>query len=142
VGSISHSDLSVWAVVSDATRLRSIGIDTESVDRAGKVDIRSAIASDEEWSLVNKLGFDAETTLAMVFSAKESFYKCWYPITNRYFDFPEAVIVDANEESLSISHGPLNPNQGRLPQILDVRYRVRAGEVFTATWISDLGDTA
>ena len=139
VGSISHSDLSVWAVVARATQLRSVGIDTESIDRAGKIDVQSTIASDEEWKLVDRLGFDAATSLSLVFSAKESFYKCWYPLTNCYFDFLDAIVVDANDDSISISHGPSNPNQGMRPETLDVRYQVRAGEVFTATWIGHPG---
>ena len=41
-------------------------------------------------------GLSAEALLTLVFSAKESLFKCLYPRVGRYFDFQEARVVEVN----------------------------------------------
>ncbi|MFK8115405.1 MAG: 4'-phosphopantetheinyl transferase [Rubripirellula sp.] len=136
VGSISHSNRSVWAAVSRKTEILSIGIDTETTQKVGSFDIRESIANDAEWNVLASLNFDQATTLALVFSAKESFYKCWYPVTKQFFDFSQATVVEADSQQLILATDCSNPNFTTQPQRLSVRFLVRAGEVYTATWMT------
>ena len=142
VGSITHSDWSVWAAVAPDQTLCGIGIDMELIDGTTAHRVRDSIASEDEWSLASSLGLAFPTTFALVFSAKESFYKCWFPIIRNYFVFSQAFVAAIDSESITIQFGSANPNVDRAPASLDVCYCVCAGEVYTATWIPAAGELA
>lgn len=135
VGSISHSDQTAWAVVAEAKQLLSVGVDTETIVDQPKVDVHSSIATEAEWDVASTLSFSRPATFALVFSAKESFYKCWYPVTESTFDFLDVEVIGVNDFELTIACRPGNPNYGQQPQQLRVPFSVTANEVYTATWM-------
>ena len=92
-GSITHCRGFAAAAVARTSVLRSLGMDAEL---AGAVDAslwpRVLGAAERTW--VGQLP-DAVQPLAatLVFSAKESFYKCQYPITGHWLEFQEARVT-------------------------------------------------
>jgi enterobactin synthetase component D len=137
VGSITHSQNWTWAAVAADHAIRSIGIDTETLLEPAIADqLQDEIATPDEWKLANNLGWNWSTTFALLFSAKESFYKCWYPVTRAYFDFKQARLVAADRHKLTFANQPHNPNIQLGPRELDSFYFVDDQNVFTLTWMS------
>ena len=135
-GSISHSDNFVWALVADNQHLRSIGIDTESiVDPQTCLLIEADIISEQELAVVTAAGMEPELALTLAFSAKEAFYKCWYPVNPKFFDFRQATIVACDENKLSILSNSTNPNFMSDPGTLQVPYLVHDQNVFSVSWM-------
>jgi enterobactin synthetase component D len=88
VGSITHSATLAWAVATTATRLRSVGIDSEPIFDASALRDAARLALDEpEWQLA-RAGQEAERATLM-FSAKESLFKCLNPCIGEFFQFTD-----------------------------------------------------
>jgi 4'-phosphopantetheinyl transferase EntD len=97
VGSITHCDGYRAAVVAPAAGMRSIGIDAEP-DEPLPDGVLGAVASAAERDHVHRLLTDDPRVRwdRLLFSAKESVYKAWFPLTRRWLDFTEAeVTIDA-----------------------------------------------
>lgn len=136
VGSISHSTNWTWAAVAETTTTQSIGIDTESIVSAKtRQQLRTEIASDREWQVAHESHGSPEQIFTLVFSAKEAFYKCWFPLRNEFFGFHDAAVEWVTHERVRIRLTESNPNLGSGPSFLDVFYHFDAGNVFTLTWM-------
>lgn len=97
VGSISHGAERALCAVARASQLRSIGIDTERLmGDAASAELRARICSDEERAVLAR-GIDAPDhhLVTFAFSAKESLYKCLYPLMGRFMDFSAARVSAA-----------------------------------------------
>ena len=80
-GSITHTDEHAAAAVIETHR--SLGIDLESLAHAAQTpDLLAMVATSAE-----RAAFAHEHLAALVFSAKESVYKCVYPVIGRFLDF-------------------------------------------------------
>ena len=135
-GSISHSEAWVACAVTPTQTLASIGIDTERIaSREVRDDVMDTIATDAEWKLIEQFCVDDETAFTLLFSAKEAFYKCWFPVVKAYFDFFDVELVSANRSSLTLKVLSSNPAYGVGPDRLVVEYLVHDDNVFTVTWI-------
>jgi enterobactin synthetase component D len=90
VGSITHTTHFAWAVVAPSTQLRGIGVDAESLPSAdGVAAIRSVATSpDDAPPATDRI--DEATHYALLFSAKESLFKCLHPIVRRMFWYEDA----------------------------------------------------
>ena len=87
VGSITHSGGLAAAVAASRAVIAAIGIDSERADAVGE-DIWPTICAPGEWSWVQSLPADGQrTAVALLFSAKEAFYKCQSPLTREWLDF-------------------------------------------------------
>ena len=77
----------------------NIGLDVEDVltDKVA-TDIVDMVASRDE---VDILPFSKNESVSIVFSSKESIFKCLYPDVKKFFDFKDAELVKVN---------PLNKN--------------------------------
>lgn len=136
VGSISHSNHWVWSAVAKSTQTRSLGIDTEVVVSSETCDMLDEdIVTKQERSVVESLGLSAEVSFTLAFSAKEAFYKCWYPITEAFFEFKQVAIESCTDTTIRIASLDSNPNFNITPQWLDVHYIATDHDVFTATWM-------
>jgi 4'-phosphopantetheinyl transferase EntD len=93
VGSISHTDGYCVAAVGLGSQLISIGIDAE---RAGKIErgIWPLIFVDDEIKYLESIEdvFEQELKATTIFSAKEAFYKCQYPITQTWVEFRDVAV--------------------------------------------------
>ncbi len=88
VGSITHGHGFAAAVVARSTASAGLGIDSERiVSRALAEEIAPQIVTAAELEALDHDGLDPATLLTVVFSAKESVYKCLFPLVGRYFDF-------------------------------------------------------
>lgn len=85
VGSISHSEKYAAAAVAPSQAYRSIGIDIErakpladgllkTIGTPDEIRMLSTLPSDQHWD-------------TLLFSAKEAFYKAWFPITRKVLEF-------------------------------------------------------
>ncbi len=136
IGSISHSQSWTLTSVAQDGDLKSIGIDTESVvDSMTREEIQQDIATSEEWKTCEKTNLNQNQIFSVVFSAKEAFYKCWYPQTKAYFGFEHAIVDAASPTSIHICMTESNPNFGMVPNPLEVFFHATDEDVFTMTWM-------
>lgn len=77
VGSITHAREYCAAAVASATEVRKLGIDAE-VHRALKEGVLEIIANADELEMIRQLPEGIHWD-AVLFSAKESIYKAWFP---------------------------------------------------------------
>jgi 4'-phosphopantetheinyl transferase EntD len=98
VGSITHTGGFRAAAVAPRSVLASVGIDAEQNGRLPD-GIEEAITVPGEREMLAALGRAFPTTHwdRLLFSAKESIYKAWYPLTGRWLGFEDArVTIDPN----------------------------------------------
>jgi 4'-phosphopantetheinyl transferase EntD len=119
VGTISHTDTWCAAAVARAEDVRSIGIDLEPATPL-KESLWRRVCTPSTPGLTGKI----------LFSAKESVYKCQYPITNKFLGF-HAVEVELDEGEFRAvfqqEAGEFQPGD-----VMSGRYLVEEGLVATA----------
>ncbi len=133
VGSITHCDGYVAAAVAATDVVRSVGIDAE-VHAPIPDGVLNRIARPEEVEWMATRDGDGVCWDRVVFSAKESVYKAWYPLAHRWLGFEDATLTftpDAGTFAVSLLvPGPVigdQPLRG-----FTGRYLVRDGLVLTA----------
>lgn len=91
VGSITHTDGYARAAVAWSASVTAIGVDTERVMTADRTHrVAPAIAGPAELAIAASEGLDPSEALTLMFSAKESAFKCLYPLIGRRFGFSDA----------------------------------------------------
>jgi len=99
VGSLTHCDGYRAAAVAHRAGVVAVGIDAEA--HAPLPDeVPSIVLSGDERTLVERLTRQAPAVCwdRLLFSAKESLFKAWYPQTGRWLEFEDAA-VDVDPES-------------------------------------------
>lgn len=102
VGSITHCDGYRACAVARSTEIATIGVDAEP-NFALPDGVLSEIARPEELPWLRELRHAKPEVHwdRLLFSAKESVYKAWYPLNKRWLGFEDAVVtVDPNEGTL------------------------------------------
>jgi 4'-phosphopantetheinyl transferase EntD len=132
VGSITHCAGYRAAAVARADDLVTIGIDAEPNEPVpdGVLDI---VARPAEREMLGELGRSAPGIAwdRLLFSAKESVYKAWAPVTGTFLDFAEAELtVDVTAGTFVAQL--LAPGAGVLGGELAGHFAVRDGLVLTA----------
>lgn len=136
VGSISHSHHYAWAVSAKKENISSIGIDTEIIVNGRTFQqVVNEITVEAEQELFSKVHHDIETAFTILFSAKESIYKCLYPRNEQFFGFHDVLLIAAQDQSVTFAQQPSNPNFSSAPQKLTVQYAVVDNDVFTSIWV-------
>lgn len=94
VGSMTHCDGYRAAAVAPADRVRTVGLDAEPNGPLPD-GVLDAIATPAEIAWLAGTGGDGSGVCwdRLIFSAKESIYKAWFPLTRRWLDFGEAVVT-------------------------------------------------
>lgn len=94
VGSITHSKGFASAIVAPASSIRSVGIDSEAlIAEKTANNVSSHVLTESEIYTANAALVDSHRQyLTLIFSAKESIFKCLYPLVQQYFDFRHAVV--------------------------------------------------
>jgi 4'-phosphopantetheinyl transferase EntD len=90
VGSISHTDDWCAAAVARSEQVRAIGIDLENASPL-KDELLSHICTEQERGFLRQ-SENAALLAKVVFSAKEAFYKCQYPLSKQYLGFHDAEV--------------------------------------------------
>jgi 4'-phosphopantetheinyl transferase EntD len=136
VGSISHTAGLCIAAVGATSSFLSIGVDCEVASHVG-FDLWEALFTPAErrW-LAAVPHASRQTAAAFLFSAKEAFYKCQFPLTGEWLEFKDVEVQPVDWE----------PEQGGFricgnrtlalrtvaPDCTAGRYRERRGFVMTA----------
>lgn len=139
VGSLTHCDGYRAAAVGYALAVRSVGIDAEPHEalpdgvldavsiEAERAELAAAVDDEVHWD-------------KLLFSAKESTYKAWFPLTGRWLGFEDAHITLRRDESAEGVTGtfrteiliPGDTTEGAPLTGFDGRWRVADGLVVTA----------
>ena len=102
-GSITHSEGFAAAAVGMTKDVSSIGIDLESLSRVVDFNIRRHVCVKKEQEFMESLTAEqANLYLRIIFSAKESIFKCFFPISQTYLSFKDAAII-IDEKKLEFS---------------------------------------
>lgn len=111
VGSMTHCAGYRAAVVARSADMVTIGVDAEPHDKLPP-DVLDTVTLLEERVQLARLAATRPQVHwdRLLFSAKESVYKSWYPLTRRWLDFDEANITfDAAPDSTSESSPGVGP---------------------------------
>ncbi|MCF4135758.1 4'-phosphopantetheinyl transferase superfamily protein [Streptomyces sp. Tue 6430] len=106
-GSMTHCDGYAAAALVRAADLASLGIDAEPHQPLPD-GVLSAVALPAEQERLRRLAADRPEVHwdRLLFSAKESVYKAWFPLTRKWLDFAEA--------DIEIDPGPAGGSRGTL----------------------------
>jgi 4'-phosphopantetheinyl transferase EntD len=135
VGSITHCEGYRACAVGRAAGLLTIGIDAEP-NAALPGGVLGDIALPEELPWVSRLQLEIPEVRwdRLLFSAKESVYKAWYPLAKRWLGFEDAVLTVSPDGGTFAAHllvaGP-SLRDGRLMGFSG-RWTVRDGLILTA----------
>jgi 4'-phosphopantetheinyl transferase EntD len=117
VGSISHCAGYRGAAVARASEVAAVGLDAEPHEPL-PAGIADAVAVPEEWAQLDRLAAVRPGVCwdRLLFSAKESVYKVWYPSAGRMLDFDEARVelaADGTFRAQLLVTGPFSELRGR-----------------------------
>jgi 4'-phosphopantetheinyl transferase EntD len=131
VGSITHCDGYRAAAVARDTEVTTIGIDAEP-HKVLPEGVLAQVAHPEEVTDLLGLGAAAPQVCwdALLFSAKESTYKAWFPLARRWLGFHDAIVTLGPEGGFTVRL--LVPAPPPLGAGLRGRWLVRDGLLITA----------
>lgn len=93
VGSISHCEGVAVAVASTDANCRGLGVDVERTTIL-EDEVMKMVCTEKELSLMSALPPDQRHRAAcLIFSIKESLFKCFYPVYDLWFDFQQASVL-------------------------------------------------
>lgn len=102
VGSISHCDSLVGAIVAKNSDHISLGLDIEEIGRVTP-DLWDLIFTQKEKDfLINLSDRELQEKSTAIFSIKEAYYKFQYPITKTYLDFLDVEVELQNFNNVSV----------------------------------------
>jgi 4'-phosphopantetheinyl transferase EntD len=129
VGSITHCAGYRAAAVARADHVLTIGIDAEPhAAIEARVAARVTDAGERAWIAVAPAGIHWDR---LIFSAKESVYKAWFPLTRRWLGFDEAHVEIDPEAGVFEARLLIEPPAG-VPAVFRGRYLAANGLVITA----------
>lgn len=99
VGAITHTAGYAAAAVAKAGDLQSLGLDAEP-DQPLPDGVLRRIARDDELGWVTGPVAGVDNADRLLFSAKESIYKAWFPLAERWLGFEDARVEVDPESSL------------------------------------------
>ena len=104
-GSITHSAGFAAVAVGLKKEIKGVGIDLESLSRSIDFNIRRNVCVDSELEWLESLPTkQANRALRIIFSAKESIFKCMYPGSKSYLTFKDAAVsVNETEKNFSFT---------------------------------------
>lgn len=139
VGSITHCKGYCAAVAARATSVATIGIDAEIHDKLPDGVLRLVSREEERDWIGTRRGDDVHWD-RVLFSAKESVFKAWFPIARRWLGFSDASVVfnpEAGTFTARFVTECLTIN-GRETSGFEGRYLVHGGYTFTAVAVEAL----
>jgi 4'-phosphopantetheinyl transferase EntD len=94
VGSMTHCPGYRAAAVARASDIVTIGLDAEPDDALPDGVLGAIAAAGEQAMLTQLMAAPSPVSFdRLLFSAKESVYKAWYPLTGRWLGFEDAAVV-------------------------------------------------
>jgi 4'-phosphopantetheinyl transferase EntD len=135
MGSITHCEGYVAAAVARSADLRTLGIDAEP-NLPLSHDVLDLVALPAEQKMCGRSSFTRGGVVVsaerLLFSAKESVYKAWFPLTGRWLGFEDAEIVlgDGTFRARLLVPSPEIGDRAFLA--FDGRWTMRGGLILTA----------
>jgi enterobactin synthetase component D len=132
-GSITHGAGRALCAVAATSAARSLGIDAERLmGEATKDELMARICNQaERRALAQSVPVPEPARVTVAFSAKESLYKCLFPLIGRFMDFDAAHVVDARVQELG---GGL-AGELTLELSIDWSDELRRGRTFRAPFV-------
>lgn len=136
VGAITHSANQCYAAVALKSEIKSLGIDVEQAIPL-QANLLKMICTQEEQNWLSTLS-DGLYWAKLIFSAKESIYKTYFPLCETYLDFLEATLeIDrANQSFKATILVDICEKLGT--QNLEGRYSITDDFFYTAVWLECL----
>ncbi|GGS54915.1 4'-phosphopantetheinyl transferase [Streptomyces cinerochromogenes] len=138
VGSMTHCAGYHAAAVAPVASVAALGVDGEPNEPVPE-GVRELITLPEERPVLDRLGAARPGVHwdRLLFSAKESVYKAWFPLTGRWLDFDQCAITPDPERGTftAVLKVPGPVVGGVRLDRLDGRWRVRHGLVVTAVLV-------
>lgn len=138
IGSISHTDHIAIAAVARQTDLRSLGIDVESAEPL-EAKLLNLVCRDDEQSALIAGDSQPGAAAKLLFSAKESVYKCLWPVTGMFLEF-HAIGIRIDPVRCRFTVYGEDPRIAETLGMVCGRYRRVAGLVFSCAWLNRAGD--
>ena len=138
VGSITHCDGYRAAAVARSADILTIGVDAEPHGPLPDGVLEAVHSTDEERGALKALTASLPQVHwdRLLFSAKETVYKAWYPYHRRFLGFEEAELLLAPDLDTPASHVPdRGTYTGRLLVPGPLLEEGVGPEVFTGRWI-------
>jgi len=132
VGSITHCNNYCAVALSSKSTCKAIGIDAEEKTSLDK-DSLDLVCTKAEKKWLNKRGLANSFWSKVIFSAKESLFKCYYPLTHEYLDFLDAEFTldpDKNTFSASIPGKAAEPFNNEKP--IEGRFLIDDNYIYTS----------
>jgi enterobactin synthetase component D len=139
IGSITHTNNFVSAMVARTSVVRGIGIDSEEIiSESTASEIKEIVGQEEEYALFASKIESSQTIqefITILFSAKESIYKCLYPQVNKFFDFHDVKITDINLETGKFYYTVVNELNSEFTEsyTAEGNFKIENGAVHTST---------
>ena len=133
VGAITHCPGYCAAAVARAAVVRSLGIDAE-VRGPLPEGVADMVCTEAE--LRHTAALDGDHWGVVLFSAKESIYKAWYPLAQRWLDYRDAELTLDLERGIFRARILLQLEPGVFPwNPLEGRFVVGPDRVYTAVTV-------
>lgn len=133
IGSISHTDDIAIAAVGRASDLCSLGIDVESADPLER-DLLKLVCREEELAALTANNLQPEVGAKLIFSAKESVYKCLWPLTGMFLEF-DAISIRIDPVGHRFTAYGQNPGLKKTLQPICGGYRKVGNLLLTCAWL-------
>ena len=139
-GSITHSGNLAAAAAGLTDDILGVGIDLEDLSRKIDLKISRHICVDDELKCLEKLSPEqANLNLRIIFSAKESIFKCFFPISRKYLHFKDAnVKIDENKSEFSFILSAARSNITNVGYSHQGFFSVKDNFLLTSTYIKNI----
>ncbi|MEJ6981960.1 4'-phosphopantetheinyl transferase superfamily protein [Pedobacter sp. P351] len=134
VGSISHSDNLAGAIVARSDKVKSLGLDIETLGKVQE-DIWGLVFTPREQTFLKR--FDSEQIdlySTLIFSVKECFYKLQFPLTKTYLDFKD-VEISLAESGIKLTFVSQDSSLEQMFLNLTIEYLLYEKEVITCAYL-------
>lgn len=138
VGRMTHTAGYYAAAVARSRELVSIGIDAEGNEVLPSGVLRLIAPAEEEVQWLGQHSQEATCWDRLFFSAKESVYKSWYPLTGRVLGFEDVLMTTDPAKKIFRARLLVDTHfeGGSSMSTINGRYLVRGGFVLTAAIVS------
>ena len=138
-GSITHTDDFVSAAVAWTTDAVALGIDTERIMSESQArDVGRMVAWPVEVAHARAAGMTRLEALTLVFSAKESIFKCLHPRVHRMFEFHDVrlVSIDAAAQTFHVRIIKTLTHEFPANTMLEGRFAIEGHWVHTGMYLA------
>ncbi len=138
IGSISHTAEIAVAVVARRAQVRSLGIDVESADPLA-AELLALVCRDAERAALAVSGLEPGPGAKLLFSAKESLYKCLWPLTGVFLEFHD-LGIRLDPVRCRFSACSEDPRIAGTLAMICGRYRRVGGLLLSCAWLDASGE--